>query len=1607
MLRDRSLTFLIAGAFALLLTAASPSSAQVVTGTPPLGSFGGDRDVINLANLNSHIGIPVLHKPGRGTDFTYDLTYDSSVWYPVTSGSTNAWTPVPNWGWHAQTEAATGYISYIPFPVACLTGHHTFYTTWTYHDSLGASHLFGGYTDASAGTGCPTPIPTLTATAFDSSGYVINVTNATSAIVYAPNGTKITAPILQTTGAGSFTDRNGNQLTVDGSGHFYDTMSSTVPVLTIAGLGTSTSPTTLTYTPPAGGTAAFTVHYSNYTVATNFAVAGIGEYKSTAAVPLVTSIVLPDSSQYTFVYEPTPSTPTSCTPYAGTTCVTARIRQVILPTGGSITYVYGGGSGTNGSGVFSDGSAATVTRTLYDPVNSWSAVWTYSQVKGTGAASTTTVTDPQSNNTVIQFQGIHETQRQVYQGAAGGTLLRTLNTCYNSAASPCTATAITPPINTMTVLDQLGSASGPICKHAYTLDGFGMATETDDYDYGPTAPGALLRKIIASYATLGNIHAFTQTTQVQNGSGQTISQTTNNYDETTPTATTGTPQHIAVTGSRGNLTTTNYPVTGLSSHVSYYDTSTVKTATDVNAAQTTNIYSTVAASCGNAFPTSVNEPLSMSRSFVWNCTGGVLTQLTDENSKVTSVTYSDAFFWRPAQISFPDGGQTNWAYTAPWQASTTQKMNSTQNVVTTTELDGLGRFVYNKLTSDPLGATYNQLTYYDSLGRVSSVFNPTRCSIPSSNCGESTWGYTAYTYDALNRVTGVQGQDGTSATATYPNNTSTVTDEAGKARKVQLDALGRLTNVWEDPTGLNYQTVYTYNALDNLIGVVQNGSRNRSFAYDAMSRLLCEANPEISSATCPNPDNGAYTAGTVRYGYDSNGNQTSRIAPAPNQTGSATVTTNYTYDLLHRLRAKSYSDGTPTANFYYDAAPGVWNTNEQNTVGRLVEATTLNTATEFSYDQLGRIIGRYVCTPSNCTVGANGQTGTGGWYYTYSYNLAGGVTQFVDGIYVWPQYLNQTFDGAGRVSQLTSTANDANHPAILFTAAATNGYWPNGALRKATVGNGLTLSNVYDKRFQPCRMNVNSTSALLTACTDAAPSGNVLDLSAGFNLGVSDNGDVMSWSAVGNQTFTRSYTYDSLNRVKTMGDTVAAQLCKGLSWTYDAWGNRTNQNNTAGSCGQLHPGVNANNQLTDPINNLYTYDAAGNMTHDASHSYTYDAENHLISVDGGSIATYVYDAFGLRAKKTVGANSYEYTYDNDGNIGWEILNGVLSRSYVRSNGLLVAEYFEGTTYFPHADHLGSTRLLTRMDKSVRECDDYYPYGESNSCGVTTGTTLKFTGDERDVETNLDHTWFRQYSSSLGRWMTPDPGGLGVADLSDPQSWNRYDYVRNSPLNLIDPFGLTGCPEWLRGDCAPDRSSGGSGPSGYDPVDTGNSGGHDQTGGGGHGGGGHVGGNRSGNQRTCTAQRIGSGLMGAANLGLAIYKTPELLARVLALSGTVAGAPAAGVLGAYGTTSLFGQALAGTAQLYSAASGNYGTPTKVAQVGTILSGPVSGLGTLAAGGSLATAEKNAGFESMFTAGTGFVSGIQKMGASQIAQMTDWSIAFLGLSPGASAGCGGGH
>jgi RHS repeat-associated protein len=67
------------------------------------------------------------------------------------------------------------------------------------------------------------------------------------------------------------------------------------------------------------------------------------------------------------------------------------------------------------------------------------------------------------------------------------------------------------------------------------------------------------------------------------------------------------------------------------------------------------------------------------------------------------------------------------------------------------------------------------------------------------------------------------------------------------------------------------------------------------------------------------------------------------------------------------------------------------------------------------------------------------------------------------------------------------------------------------------------------------------------------------------------------------------------------------------------------------------------------------------------------------------------------------------------------------------------------------------------------------------------SVLKFTGKERDAESGLDYFGARYMSAAQGRFTSPDEPLIDQYP-GDPQSWNLYSYVRNNPLNAIDPSG---------------------------------------------------------------------------------------------------------------------------------------------------------------------------------------------------------------------------
>ncbi len=101
------------------------------------------------------------------------------------------------------------------------------------------------------------------------------------------------------------------------------------------------------------------------------------------------------------------------------------------------------------------------------------------------------------------------------------------------------------------------------------------------------------------------------------------------------------------------------------------------------------------------------------------------------------------------------------------------------------------------------------------------------------------------------------------------------------------------------------------------------------------------------------------------------------------------------------------------------------------------------------------------------------------------------------------------------------------------------------------------------------------------------------------------------------------------------------------------------------------------------------------------------------------------------------------------------------------------------------------RITTRPD-SLRTSRQ--GFGASDTLREKYGLT------ERDDATGLDHTWFRKHENQAGRWTSPDPYN-GSMSLGSSQSFNRYVYVGNDPVNFVDPSGLMMCgAEYSYDDC---------------------------------------------------------------------------------------------------------------------------------------------------------------------------------------------------------------
>jgi RHS repeat-associated protein len=1438
--------FLVSGAISKPVEAQSlpPQTSDDQMGLAPYQSYaGGNIDSIGLSSGTLSINVPFLAYSQRGKlHLSFNLFYNDqsqhqTEYCPTKTSCIWIWglTLTPSTFPLERSDVFVGLAQQAEIlgtTVPLQSGNtYYYYTNFSLQTADGAKHVLANL-GSMTNTGSPPdyfeqysgPWESL-----DATGWRVNGTFTSGPETWqspAPNSIIGADGVSYLSSKAFEEDPNGNMVSLGTNGVLTDSLGRSIPLPPTA---SSTSNTTTENCPqeplpaafavlwsvpsPGGGTASYKFCYAS--VAINIPPGNpSGTYPGlTGSSTKLQSIVLPNLTTWNFTY----NDPGNGTTYNGSPINYGTLTQVTLPTGGTISYAYTTIQASN-STICQNAGRWVTSRTVSANDGKY-YTWQYSYNVGVS----TTVTEP-SNDYVVHTFGLgqpctlYETVTQSYQhNTTGGTLLKTVNTQYNTAGSAnmgsgfanvapnqITTTWANNQTSEVTKSYDSGYSYRNYIGAASTTNGiYGLLQSETDYDYGSGSHGSALKTTNASYFALnnssylsGNLLNLLSSIQIQDGGGTQRGYTTYSYDGSSLAASGISTQHDPSPpdgNNRGNLTEVykwlNTSGTYITNTNTYYDTGMPDVMTDANSNATTYTYSSTDA---GAYPTAIKNSLNQTTNVTWDFNTGLLASITDPNNQATHYSYNTSR--EVTQVSYPDGGQRNVSYPTATEVEISDQIdNSGNNRLYYVEVDGLARKSRTAVTNGE-STGFDQLDFcYDDDGRLSFASYPYQDSGPFSKSTCSTAG-DSYSYDGIDRVIALTHSDSSSIATSYSGNSTTVTDEAGHARETLFDGFGRMEEVIEDPSNYDYVAAYSYDALDNLTGVTQAGSRQRTFVYDSLSRLISSTNPESNTN-----GSGVGNPTATTYSYDSNGNVVSKTEPAPNQPYASTITLSYCYDALNRMTAKAYTLQTCTGGSM--PSPLVTYSYDGSSCGGLSPCLNIGRRTGmvdqagsetwlYSYNQSSPLLGLMISDTRTTNLIQKSSV--------YQYNHLGSLVSLE---YPSGRTVNYVYNVGDRPVSVQDASTSVYY-------ANTVHYLAGGVQCWAVVGGAATTAESFNGRLQPIRIQATGTVLPYSPyCPGLGQTGSFLDLSYSFTYSSLDNGNVEMITNNRDTTRSETFSYDDLNRITnaqtTSNYSTSPAHCWAENYQFDnqtsggAWGNLSSIAQVTGpyvGCTQ-ESGLSVNIKGTNRIGNFgYSYDTAGNLIGGpASASYTFDAENHLTATAG---ITYAYDGDGKRVEKI---GSKIYWYGMDGNVLDETdstgsTTNASFAEYVFVNGARAARRdSSNNVLYYFADHLGTSRanaeVLSGQNTSTMCYDaDFYPFGAERPYTSTCLQNYKFSGKERDAESSLDYFGARFNSFAMGRFMSPDPSNAG-ADPTDPQTWNMYSYVANRPLSYVDPSGL--------------------------------------------------------------------------------------------------------------------------------------------------------------------------------------------------------------------------
>lgn len=734
-----------------------------------------------------------------------------------------------------------------------------------------------------------------------------------------------------------------------------------------------------------------------------------------------------------------------------------------------------------------------------------------------------------------------------------------------------------------------------------------------------------------------------------------------------------------------------------------------------------------------------------------------------------------------------------------------------------THYDGLNRVARKSEPYLPGEVVYWTQTSYDALGRQTTATTPHPTNPVVNRASYDGFTTTAIRVGTVSAVNQSPGPNGA-----YEQRSLQTVNALGQTVVTQDNLQGRVTSTF-DSQG-NLRTTMTHASSEPSAGGVALGDVGAtitvSLDFDKLGRKIGMVDPDKGDWVYQHNGFGELIqqddakGNTTIKAYDSLGRQTRRedwldldgdpSTPEAELEGDTT----WTFDQSGHGRLDGMADAISgySESYFYDD----YGRQTQNTV---VAGSHGSYTSRVTFDRYSRVFQRF----DGSDTSASNTNGSAGWQYQYR--------------------------SSGHVEQINDVKIQGGNRQLFWKVHSMTA---RGQLAQVEWGNGAVTTRSYEpERGIPTK--IMTGYGLFTAAFDPTLSIQYTEMEFDdFNnliskhnrgLGIGVNQD----SSAAGKDLEETYSYDGLNRLRVQATNGgAANGNPAYETHYDSFGNLKlksdvgqytyGEPHSAGAgplavCGidagpHAVTSIDINNDGT--IDEKYCYDRNGNLIADSSadgaRSFSYTSFDKVTAVARGDhLTTFAYGPNRSRylrednntanvslSKSTLYIGSFEkIIHQADGRIEFKryIEGGVLiTDSYSDALDTSVTSKLQ----FLIKDYLGSTELVLGMDVinpviadlsfdawgKRRASQDYAQLDLQQRIALLLGpvsdtTNRGFTGHEMVDEVGIIHMNGRIYDPRLGRFLQADPF---IQDAAYSQSYNRYSYGFNNPLNGTDESG---------------------------------------------------------------------------------------------------------------------------------------------------------------------------------------------------------------------------